>query len=416
MRAAFLYGADAVYMAGAQFGLRASATNFTRPEMAEAVKEAHEQNKKVYITANIYAHQEDLKGFPDYLEFLDSIRVDGILISDPGLFALAERYAPHVPRQISTQASLTNAEACKFWYARGVRRVVLARELTLDEIRSIREAVPDDLEIEAFVHGAMCMAYSGRCMLSNHFLNRDGNRGRCAQPCRWQYQIHETGHPERDLILEEDERGSYLLSSRDLCLIDHIPELVAAGINSFKIEGRMKSAYYAAVVTKTYREALDRYWADPAHYIVSPQARIELQAMVHRPYATGFYFDRPQENAQIYAEATYLKEAVVLGVTTEAASEGWVLCAQRNKMVRGESIDIVRPQGEPLSLIVEELLDAERQPIESTPHAKMSFWLRVPATEKIPAGSYLRRYGDKDRDPNSKTSDCSCSGGCGCSD
>lgn len=413
LRAALLYGADAVYLAGEQFGLRAFAANFTREELAEAVTYTHGLGRKLYVTANIYAHQEDLADLPEYLRFLDSLRVDGILISDPGIFALAEEYAPNIPRQISTQASLTNASACRFWYDRGVRRVVLARELTLQEIRSIRDEVPEDLEIEAFVHGAMCMAYSGRCMLSQHFVQRDGNRGRCAQPCRWKYEIHEVGHPERSLELEEDSRGSYLLSSRDLCLIEHIPELVEAGINSFKIEGRIKGAYYAAAVTRVYRQALDAYFADPEAFCVQPEWMEELCAMVHRPFGTGFYFDRPQDNAQIASEATYVKEAVVLARTTGLQEKGWLPCSQRNKFRVGEQVEILPPKGEILRLQVSALRTDAGEPIPSVPHAQMAFQLQVPAEWEIPVGSFIRKWGDKDQDPESLVAHASsCSGGC----
>lgn len=391
LRAAFLYGADAVYLAGSQFGLRASATNFTQDEMAEAVVYAHERGKRVYVTANIYAHQEDLVALPAYLAFLDEIRVDGLLISDPGIFALAQRYAPHVPRQISTQASLTNAAACRFWYDLGVRRVVLARELTLAEIAAIRQEIPADLELEAFVHGAMCMAYSGRCLLSQHFVQRDGNRGRCAQPCRWQYELHEVGHPERRLALESDAHGSYLLSSKDLCLIEHLPELVAAGINSFKIEGRMKGAYYAALVTKTYREALDRYWADPANYQVDPRWLQELSSMVHRPFSTGFYFDKPRDDAQIHTGATSVSEAVVVAYVTASPKDGWLACEQRNKLTVGEAFEIIRPIGQTLVGQVSALKSIEGEPLEATPHAQMPYLLKVPEEWTIPEGSYIRK-------------------------
>lgn len=397
LETALLFGADAVYLAGRQFGLRAFAANFSQDELLEAVKMAHARGKKVYVTVNIYAHQEDLSGLTEYFAFLNQSGADGILISDPGVFALACRYAPLVPKQISTQASVTNAAACRFWYDLGVRRVVLARELTLNEIKSIRENVPADLELEAFVHGAMCMSYSGRCLLSNYLTERDGNRGRCAQPCRWKYRISDINHPGQALDLEEDERGTYMLSSNDLCMIEYIPQLVQAGINSFKIEGRMKGAYYAAVVTKAYREALDRYYEDPENYTVDPQAFVELCSMVHRTYATGFYFSKPQKDAQIFSQATYVKEAVVLAVVKETLGDGRVLCEQRNKMSVGDHIQVVAPKGPTVALTVNQLTDLEGGELTATPHPQMEFYLHT--TLNLSPGSFLRRLGDKDNDP-----------------
>lgn len=411
MQAAFRYGADAVYMAGQNFGLRAFAANFSRNEMSLAVRQARDLGRKVYVTTNIYAHQEDLHELPDYYAFLDDLRVDGVLISDPGLFRLAQKYAPHIPKQISTQASITNAEACKFWYDLGVRRVVLAREVTLAEIYSIREQIPVDLELEAFVHGAMCVSYSGRCLMSNYLAERDGNRGKCAQPCRWRYRVSDINHPEQSMEVEEDGRGTYLFSSNDLCLIEHIPELVDAGIDSFKIEGRMKGAYYAAIVTKTYREALDAYWQDPQHYQTAPEAMKELCSMVHRTYSTGFYFDKPKDHAQIFSEATYMKEAVVLAVVLEMRQDGSALCEQRNKMFAGETVQVIRPVGPTLDFNVDKIQTPEGEILESTPHPMMQFVIYPP--EPLAVGSFIRRLGDKDRDPDAAVGNCSSCSSCG---
>lgn len=406
LRAALRFGADAVYLAGQQFGLRAYASNFSPAEMKEAVAYAHALGRKVYVTANIYAHTEDLAALPDYLAGVEDCGVDAILVSDPGVFRLARKHAPNTELHISTQASVTNAEACKFWYDAGARRIVLARELSLDEIRAIRREIPADLELETFVHGAMCMSYSGRCLLSNALTGRDANRGACSQPCRWRYELVDPRDPTRRIGLEEDERGSYFLSSRDLCLLPELPQLVLAGISSLKIEGRMKGAYYVAVVVKAYREALDRFYEDPGHYEMDPAAMTELSAMVHRPYATGFYFDKPIENAQVATEATALHEAIVLGVVeaTElpAASEMCLTpelpvllrCSQRNKMRIGDEIQAVCPHGPTRTWTVDALWDAEGQPITDTPHATMTFYLRAP--DPLEPGSFLRKWGDKD--------------------
>lgn len=423
MLTAFRYGADAVYLAGQNFGLRASAANFSSDEMRAAIRYAHTHGKKVYVTVNIYAHQEDLEGLKTYLASLEELGPDGLLISDPGVFALARDYAPSLPRQISTQASVTNAAACQFWYDLGVRRIVLARELTLDEIRDLRQHLPRDLELECFVHGAMCMSYSGRCLLSNYLTARDANRGRCSQPCRWRYSLVPHGHEDQPLDIEEDPRGSYLMSSRDLCLLPRLPDLVDAGISSLKIEGRMKGAYYVAVVVKAYREALDAYWSSPENYRMNPEALQELSAMVHRPFSTGFYFNKPAEEAQIFAEATYMKEAVVLGIVQENSYTGApvneddklsdtaselahlgpnaTLCEQRNKLLLGDDVQVVSPHGPTRHFRVERITDLAGQALESTPHPTMTYVLYPPFP--LEAHSFLRRMGDKDRDPDAQT-------------
>lgn len=420
LETALLYGADAVYLAGQQFGLRAFAANFSPEELSSAVDYVHARGKKVYVTANIYAHQEDLAGLPAFFEQLESLQVDGIILADPGVFRLATRYAPSIPKQISTQASLTNVEACLFWYDLGVRRVVLARELTLDEIRSIRQALPADMELETFVHGAMCMSYSGRCLLSNYLVERDGNRGKCAQPCRWKYKVVDQNHPDKALEMEEDARGTYLFSSNDLWMIEHIPALIEAGVDSFKIEGRMKGAYYAGIVTKAYREAVDAYFEGRPFSV--EQAKEELSAMVHRPFATGFYFDKPSEKAQIFSQATYMKEAVVLGIVKKEAgsvadavsatgtslpplSEGltWLPCEQRNKICVEDDIQFIRPKGPPLAWKVQQLCNEQGEALTACPHPKMTFFLSVPTAfaEELQTGCFLRRLGDKDQDPDS---------------
>lgn len=415
MEAALLFGADAVYMAGENFGLRAKKTAFGRDELAESVAYAHALGRKVYVTMNIIAHEDDLKDVGPYAKYLESIGADAVIVADPGIVALVKKAAPDLELHLSTQASTCNSAACRFWYEQGVKRIVLARELSLDEIREMRANVPEDLEFEAFVHGAMCVAYSGRCLLSNLLTGRDANRGECAQPCRWSWlpgteqSGGETGAEESldepALYLREDERGSYFFNSRDLCMIEHIPALAEAGINSFKIEGRMKGAFYAAMTAKVYREALDLYGADPEGFGTRPEWLEELNQMVHRTYDTGFYFGRPMEAAKIDPERSYHREAAVVARAAEIPErlpEGKIACVQRNKIFLGDELEIIRPQGENLRLKVSALWDEELQPIEDTRHPTMPFFLdrkdlaEGQRDEPIPPGSFFRREGNKD--------------------
>jgi putative protease len=400
LKAAFTFGADAVYLAGEYFGLRAEQTSFSKEEMKEAMAYAHSLGKKAYVTVNSLAHEDDLKGLDAYIAFLESIAVDAVIVSDPGILSRFRTLAPEIEIHISTQASTCNSASCKFWYDQGVKRIVLARELSLSEIRQIRANIPPDMELECFVHGAMCMAYSGRCLLSNVLTGRDANRGRCAQPCRWEWTLQTRG--ERDEIhVEEDSEGAYFFNSRDLCLIDHIPELLDAGINSLKVEGRMKGAFYVATVAKNYRAALDSYLEDPEAYQMNPLWREELDQMVHRTYDTGFYFDKPQEDPKVDLERSYHKEATVCGRVLEDGPER-IYCSQRNKLYVGDEVEIIRPQGPNLKLRISRLQDEEGEAIETTPHPKMGFFLfrgdlsPDDRSEPIPAGSFIRREGDKD--------------------
>lgn len=401
LKTAILFGADAVYMAGERFGLRASKTSFGEKEMQEAVDYVHSRGKKIYITLNIIAHEEDLQHLESYIYFLRDLNPDALIISDPGILATVRSLAPELEIHLSTQASTCNSASCKFWYQMGVKRIVLARELTLDEIKRIRQEIPEDMELEAFVHGAMCMAYSGRCLLSNRFTGRDANRGECAQPCRWEWKLQAQSQQQDTFFLEEDERGAYFFNSRDLCLIEHIPELAEAGINSFKVEGRMKGAFYAATVAKNYREAIDSYIADPDAYRFDPRWKEELEQMVHRTYDTGFYFTRPQEDSKVDSERSYHKEAVVCARVSRTDGQE-IYLSQRNKLRLGDEVEILRPHDRNLKMTITRLWDEEHNPISSTPHAKMHFimsrddLIAEDKAEEIPEGSFVRRDGDKD--------------------
>lgn len=413
MEAALLFGADAVYMAGEHFGLRAQKTAFGRAELAEAVASVHRQGRKAYVTMNIIAHEDDLPAVGDYARFLAEIGADAVIAADPGLITLVKEAAPDLELHLSTQASVCNSAACRFWYQQGVKRIVLARELTLAEIRRLRANTPPELEFEAFIHGAMCVAYSGRCLMSNLLTGRDANRGECAQPCRWSWRptAETEAEGERGLRLQEDERGAYFFNSRDLCLIEYIPQLIEAGINSFKVEGRMKGAFYAAMTAKVYREAIDSYARDPAHYETRPEWLEELNQMVHRTYDTGFYFGRPMEAAKIDTARSYHREAAVVA---RAAAEGprvpagRLACEQRNKIFLGDELEIIRPAGRNLRLTVRSLYDGEGQPIEDTRHPTMPFFLDrrdlAPGDreEAVPEGSFYRRAGNKDAPKDEK--------------
>lgn len=395
LRMAVQYGADAVYLAARDFSLRAYSGNFSPEAMAEGVTYAHARNVKVYLALNILAHQTDLSGLRDSLPDMLATDPDGVIVADPAVFCLIREQKPDLRIHISTQASVTNAGTCRFWHDLGASRIVLARELTLAEIKEIRMETPPGLELEAFVHGAMCMAYSGRCLLSNFFSGRDANRGRCSQPCRWKYRIAEEKRPDMPLDVTGDLRGSYFFNSRDLCMIEHIPELADAGLSSLKIEGRVKSAFYVATVVKAYREALDRYRADPSGYETDPAWLEDLSKTVHRDFDTGFYFAKPIEDPKIQIEAINVREAAVVGLIRAYLPEsGLALVEQRNKVSSGENLELVTPKGRHIDLPACGMLDLERQPIDSTPHPQMFYYLPVPSA--VPPGSFLRRLGDKD--------------------
>ena len=376
LKTAVYYGADAVYIGGEMYGLRAKAKNFSKEDMAEGIRFAHEHGKKVYVTANITAHDRDLEGVQKYFEELKEIGPDALIISDPGVFQIATEICPEIDIHISTQANNVNYRTFQFWHKLGATRVVTARELSIKEIADIDAHIPEDLEIETFVHGAMCISYSGRCLLSNYFTGRDANLGACTHPCRWKYYIMEENRPGEYLPVEENERGTYIFNSKDLCMIEHIPELVEAGVDSFKIEGRMKTALYVAVVARTYRQAVDDYYEDPEKYKKNiPYYQAEIAKCTYRQFTTGFFFGKPSDEAQIYDNNTYLKEYTYLGIVGEQNEEGLYRIEQRNKFSVGEEIEIMKPDGENLTVTVKRIVDEDGADMESAPHPKQVLYI-----------------------------------------
>ncbi len=389
LASALLYGADAVYLAGRRFGLRAFAGNFDDAELAAGIALAHARGAKAYAAVNIFGRPGDFDGLESYIRFLADSGADAVIVSDPGIFDVIRETAPAMKIHISTQSSITNARACEFWHRAGASRIVLARELTLSDIRRIRREVSAELELEVFVHGAMCMAYSGRCLLSDYFTGRSGNRGECAQPCRWEYRVQEAKRPDMPLEAVQDETGTYLLNSKDLCMAGHIPELAEAGIDSFKIEGRMKGTFYVSVVTKVYREAIDAYAADPAGWKADPSWMEELGKTVHREFDTGFFFERPEVNARISCQDTYIREARVVGVILSYdAKAKRAMVEQRNRIAEGERVEIVSPRGKHFTVVARDLRDETGAPIRATPHPQMVYTMSM-KTPAVP-GSFLR--------------------------
>ncbi len=373
LKTAVIYGADAVYIGGEAFSLRAKAKNFSMEDMAEGIAFAHEHGVKVYVTANILAHNRDLVDIETYFRELGKMDPgpDALIIADPGVFMAAKRICPQIERHISTQANNTNYETYRFWYELGAKRVVSARELSLEEIREIRAHIPEDMEIETFVHGAMCISYSGRCLLSNYFTGRDANQGACTHPCRWKYAVMEETRPGEYLPVEENERGTYLFNSKDLCMIEHIPDLIGAGIDSLKVEGRMKTALYVATVARTYRKALDDYQADPARYESNMDwYREQIAGCTYRRFTTGFFYGRPDSDSQIYDSNTYLKDYTYLGIVGEVCPDGRYRLEQRNKFSVGEQIEIMKPDGQNIAVTVEHIQDSDGIFQESAPHPK----------------------------------------------
>ena len=400
LKTAVIFGADAVYIGGEAFGLRAKAKNFTTAEMAEGIAFAHAHGVKVYVTANILAHNEDLSGARQYFEELKNMKPDqpdALIISDPGMFTIAREVWPDVEIHISTQANNTNYQTYLFWWRLGAKRVVSARELSLAEIAQIRAHIPEEMEIESFIHGAMCISYSGRCLLSNYFTGRDANQGACTHPCRWKYAVVEEKRPGEYLPVYENERGTYIFNSKDLCMIEYIPEIVNAGIDSLKIEGRMKTALYVATVARTYRKAIDAYFESEDIYRAHMDwYKAEISKCTYRQFTTGFYFGKPDENTQIYDSNTYVNEYIYLGIVEEVATKKseagqmfleddmafmsektYVRIEQRNKFCVGDRIEIMKPDGRNVEVLVKSMYNAEREPIESCPHSKQVIWLEL---------------------------------------
>lgn len=376
LKTAVIFGADAVYIGGEAFGLRAKAKNFSLEEMKEGVSFAHSRQVKVYVTANILAHNEDLEGVRLYFEELKAVAPDALIISDPGIFTIAREVLPDMELHISTQANNTNYGTYRFWHKLGAKRVVTARELSLEEIKEIRANIPEDLEIETFVHGAMCISYSGRCLLSSFLAGRDANRGACTHPCRWKYAVMEESRPGEYMPVYENERGTYIFNSRDLCMIEHIPELVEAGIDSLKVEGRMKTALYVAAVARTYRLAIDDYKKDPGYYKSRlPFYREEIAKCTYRQFTTGFFFGKPNEETQIYDNNTYIKEYTYLGIVGRRNEKGLYRIEQRNKFSVGETLEVMKPDGRNVSAVVKAIQDEEGNPQESAPHPKQVLYV-----------------------------------------
>lgn len=371
LKTAVIYGADAVYIGGEAFGLRARAKNFTLEEMGEGIAYAHERGVRVFVTANILAHNGDLPGVERYFHELKELGPDALIISDPGVFAIAKRILADAEIHISTQANNTNYETYRFWHGLGAKRVVTARELSLEEIKEIRERIPEDMEIESFVHGAMCISYSGRCLLSNFMSGRDANRGACTHPCRWKYSIVEEKRPGEYMQVYENERGTFLFNSKDLCMIGHIPELLEAGVDSLKVEGRMKTALYVATVTRAYRKAIDDYQSDPKKYRAHLNWYLEeVVKCVNREFTTGFYFGNPEAADYIYENSTYVKDYTYLGTVESVDEKGLAGLEQKNKFSVGETVEIMKPDGRNIAAAVRGIWDEDGNVQESAPHAR----------------------------------------------
>ncbi len=381
LKVAVIYGADAVYIGGEVYGLRAKAKNFSKEDMIEGIKFAHDHGVKVYVTANILAHNEDLEGVKEYFKELKEIGPDGLIIADPAVFMLAKEICPEIERHVSTQANNTNYGTYKFWYDLGATRVVSARELSLAEIKEIRANIPDDLEIETFIHGAMCISYSGRCLLSNYFVGRDANHGECTHPCRWKYAVVEEQRPGEYLPVEENERGTYIFNSKDLCMIEHVPDLLDSGIDSFKIEGRMKTALYVATVARTYRKAIDDCKESKEKYLANLDwYKEQIAACTYRQFTTGFFYGKPSEASQIYDNNTYNIGYTYLGIAGPSNSEGYFEIEQRNKFSVGETIEIMKPNGDNIEVEVLGIKNEDGEDMDSCPHPKQKLFIKLSTT------------------------------------
>lgn len=392
LKTAVRYGADAVYIGGEQFGLRAKARNFSKEDMIAGVEFAHQHGVKVHVTVNILAHNEDLAGVEAYLQELKEVKPDALIIADPAIFMMARRIVPEIDIHVSTQANNTNYGTYQFWYELGAKRVVSARELSLKEIKEIREHIPSDMEIESFIHGAMCISYSGRCLLSHYFTGRDANQGACTHPCRWKYAVVEATRPGEYLPVEETDRGTYIFNSKDLCMIEHIPDMVDAGIDSFKIEGRMKTALYVATVARTYRKAIDdlfegvdTYQNNMAYY------QEEIAKCTYRQFTTGFYYGKTDETSQIYDNNTYIREYTYIGTVEPTETTGLYTWEQKNKFTVGEELEAMLFDGNNLSVQVKAIYDEKMRPMESAPHPQQQLFVELDAD--LPSGTIIRKKG-----------------------
>ena len=387
---AIYYGADAVYMGGPKFGLRAKAGNFDMEQIQKASEFVHKHGKKIYVTVNIIAHNEDLIDLPEYLLELEKAKVDAIIVSDPGILLISQEVVPDMEIHLSTQANCTNFMAANFWHNQGVKRIVLARELSLVEIKELREKTPLTLDLEGFVHGAMCVSYSGRCLLSSYMTGRDANKGECAHPCRYRYHLVEEKRPNEYYPVEEDDRGTYIFNSKDMSMVRYIPELVQSGITSFKIEGRMKSSSYVAAVVGAYRKAIDAYKKDPENWEFKEEWQIELDKASHREFATGFYFGKMGKEGHNYETSNYVRDYVFVGIVREYDEKtGLAKVEQRNRILKGDRLEIMDPQDETFEIEVVEMFDAEMTPIETAPHPQMTFYIKL--DRKVRPMAILRR-------------------------
>lgn len=392
LKVAVLYGADAVYIGGNKYGLRAKAKNFTDEEMKEGIEFAHAHGVEVYVTCNIFAHHDDFEGMKEYFLFLESIGIDALIVADPGIFSLVRETVPNMEVHISTQANNTNFHTALFWAKQGAKRIVTARELSFEEIKAMHDNLPEDIDLESFVHGAMCMAYSGRCLLSNYLTHRDANHGECAQPCRWKYNVVEEKRPGEYMPVEEDERGTYIYNSRDLCMIEYIPQLIDAGIYSFKIEGRMKTPLYVATVVKAYREAIDTYLRSPEEFEAKKEYFLtEVGKASHREFTTGFYEHKPTDRDQTYSHNSYVRDYDFSGIVRAYDEETkMVTVEQRRKFSVGDALEILVPQGPFIPVKIEALYNEEGEAIESAPHPKQI--VRFKCDTVVPVPSILRKY------------------------
>lgn len=397
LKVAVDYGADAVYIGGSSYGLRAKAGNFDYNQMKQGINYAHQNGVKLYVTVNIFAHNNDLAGIRKYLEDIKDFDIDALIISDPGIFTIAKEIMPNMEIHISTQANNTNYEIYKFWYKLGAKRVVAARELSLEEIKEIKENIDEDMEIEAFMHGAMCISYSGRCLLSSYFTGKDGNQGACTHPCRWKYAIVEEQRPGEYLPIEEDERGTYIFNSKDLCMIEYIPEMIQSGIDSFKVEGRMKTALYCAAVTRTYRRAIDDYYNSILTYNNNINYyKEEISACTFRQFTTGFYFGKPNHESQIYDTNTYIKKYTYLGMIEYVNENGLVELTQKNKFSVGDIVEIMGYNSREdetfnnITVLVEGIYDEKMRAMESAPHPKQHLLVKFNDLSRVSRGMIIR--------------------------
>lgn len=390
LKTAINYGADAVYIGGEAFSLRVAAENFSKEDMLEGVKYAHERGKKVYLTANILPHNSDIEQFEEFVREIRPMGFDAVLIADLGLFDMMRELAPEIPIHVSTQANNINYRSAIMWHKMGAKRVVLAREMSFSEIEEFQKKIPDTLELEAFVHGAMCISYSGRCLLSNYMTGRDSNMGACAHPCRWNYKLVEETRPNEYMDVFENERGTFIFNSKDLCTIEHIPELVKSGISSLKIEGRVKTSYYVATVVGAYRREIDRYFEDPEGYRFNPAEYEELCKVSHRPYTTGFYFGKPDENSQVYTSSSYIRDYDLIGIVQSYdENTGVATVSQRNRFFRGDEIEIIQPQKPFFMQTVDSMQDESGNEIEVANHAEQI--VKIHVKQPVAAGAMLRK-------------------------